>query len=215
MAAHPVEMPPRGFYLAHEVGRLVGVSGDRIGQWARRGYIRPSVQKGRPNVYAYQDVAEAMVVHELVRRKVRFPIIKQAIGEARAASGSGWPLSNASLHVPTGGSTVVLEEGQDWHDVRNRQGVFQSLDLEPIRSLLRRGGWAARDLPDLEHIEVDPERMSGRPVIRGTRVPAEDVGRLAGERDGRRILKTEYMLTEEQISDGERWWNTVVRYDAA
>jgi uncharacterized protein (DUF433 family) len=214
MAAQRVEMPPRGFYLAHEVGRLVGVSGDRIGQWARRGYIRPSVHKGRPNVYSYQDVAEAMVVHELVRRRVRFPIIKRAIEQAREGSGSGWPLSNTSLYVPTGGSTVVLDQREQKQDVRNRHGVLD-LDLEPIRNQLRRGGWAVRDLPDLEHIEVDPDRMSGRPVIRGTRVPAEDVGRLAGERDGRRILKTEYKLTEEQISDGERWWDTVMRYDAA
>jgi uncharacterized protein (DUF433 family) len=213
MAVQPVEMPPRGFYLAHEVGRLVGVSGDRIGQWARRGYIRPSVQKGRPNVYSYQDVAEAMVVHELVRRGVRFPIIKLAIDRARQENGSGWPLSNARLSVPTGGSTVVLHHGMP-QDVRNRHGVFD-LDLEPIRSLLRRGGWAARDLPDLKHIEVDPNRLSGRPVIRGTRVPAENVGRLVREPDGRGVLRTEYKLTEEQISDGERWWDTVVRYDAA
>ena len=206
-------MPPRGFYLAHEVGRLVGVSGDRIGQWARRGYIRASVHKGRPNVYSYQDVAEAMVVHELVRRNVRFPIIKEAIDLARNQNGSGWPLSNAQLSVPTGGSTVVFYDGMP-QDVRNRHGVFE-LDLEPIRDQLRRGGWAARDLPDLEHIEVDPDRMSGRPVIRGTRVPAEDVGRLASEPNGRRVLIKEYKLSEDQIHDGERWWATVVGYEAA
>jgi uncharacterized protein (DUF433 family) len=214
MAAQRAEMPPRGFYLAHEVGRLVGVSGDRIGQWARRGYIRPSAHKGRPNVYSFQDVAEAMVVHELVRRGVRFPIIKRAISEARVDSGSGWPLSNARLYVPVGGSTVVLDDGAIKHDVRDRHGVL-NLDLERVRGLLERGGWAALELPDLKHIEVDPDRMSGRPVIRGTRVPAEDVGRLAHEPSGRKILRSEYELTEEQIHDGERWWDAVVRYEAA
>lgn len=73
------EVGPRGYYLAHEAGRLAGVSGDRIGQWARRGYINASVSTGTPNVYSYQDVAEAMVVHELVRSGVRLPEIRQAV----------------------------------------------------------------------------------------------------------------------------------------
>lgn len=214
MAAQLTELPPRGYYLAHEVGRLVGVSGDRIGQWARRGYIRPSVQKGRPNVYAYQDVAEAMVVHELVLRKVRLSIIKKAIEQAREQSGSNWPLSHARMLVPLDGSTVVLDDGSHKHDVRNRRGVLD-LDLEPIQSMLRRGGWAARDIPDLHHIEVDPDRLSGRPVIRNTRVPAEDAGRLAEQEDGLRILREDYGLTEEQIRDAQRWWRTVERYEAA
>jgi hypothetical protein len=37
-----VRMPPRGHYLASEVGQLAGVSGERIGQWSRYGYIRAS-----------------------------------------------------------------------------------------------------------------------------------------------------------------------------
>jgi uncharacterized protein (DUF433 family) len=172
------------------------------------------VRKGRPNVYGFQDVAEAMIVHELVLRGARLAVVKQAIDRARRGSGSGWPLSNAVLYVPMGGSTVVLDDGLGKEDVRNRAGVLD-VELEPIRDLLRRGGWAARELPDLEHIEVDPDRMSGRPVIRATRVPAEDVGRLAREPDGHRILRSEYGLTEEQIRDGERWWQAVERYDAA
>lgn len=214
MADKVRELPPRGYYLAHEVGRLVGVSGDRIGQWARHGYIRPSAQKGRPNVYAFQDVAEAMVVHELVLRDVPLPIIKRAIDGARRQSGSNWPLSNATLHVPVGGRTVVLDDDAFKQDVRDHQGVLD-LELEPIRTLLRRGGWAARDLPDLDHIEVDPDRMSGRPVIRGTRIPAEDVGRLAAQPSGRRTLREEYGLNEAQISDAERWWAAVTDYEAA
>ena len=81
------EMSPRGRYLANEVGRLAGVSGDRIGQWARRGYIRSSVSSGRPRVYSYQDVAEAMVVHELVQRDVALDAIKDAIAFLRESHG--------------------------------------------------------------------------------------------------------------------------------
>ncbi len=55
------EMGPRGQFLSHVVGPLAGVSGQTIGQWARRGYIRSSQSSDAPRVYSYQDVAEAMV----------------------------------------------------------------------------------------------------------------------------------------------------------
>ena len=62
---------PHGAFLAGDVGELVGVSGTTIGQWARRGYVRASVSAGMPHVYSIEDVAEAAVVAELLRRGVR------------------------------------------------------------------------------------------------------------------------------------------------
>ena len=65
-----IRMPPRGHYLAWEAGQLAGASGNAIGQWARRGYIRASQSTKVPKVYSYQDVAEAMVVHDLLERMI-------------------------------------------------------------------------------------------------------------------------------------------------
>jgi len=73
-----------------------------------------------------------------------------------------------------------------------------------------RGGWAARQL---RHIEVDPDVLSGRPVIKGTRVSAEAAGRLAMRPDGPQILKEDYDLTRAQIADVRRWWEAVRQYD--
>jgi hypothetical protein len=53
---------PRGWYLAREVGLLAGVSGEKVGQWARYGYIRSSWSSTIPRVYSFQDVAEAIAV---------------------------------------------------------------------------------------------------------------------------------------------------------
>jgi hypothetical protein len=50
-------------YLAHEAARLVGVNGDRIGQWARWGHIDASVSRGDPHVYSFSDVCDALAVH--------------------------------------------------------------------------------------------------------------------------------------------------------
>ncbi len=72
---------PRGHYLAREVGQLAGVSGDMIGQWARRGYIHSSQSRAGeiPRVYSFQDIAEAMIVHELLEHEVSHREIKWAI----------------------------------------------------------------------------------------------------------------------------------------
>lgn len=213
------ELPPRGYYLAHEVGQLVGVSGDRIGQWMRRGYIRASVSLGPPHVYAFQDVAEAMVVHDLEQRRVPLRIIKAAIERERARTGRNWPLTSARLSIPldtlrdnTLPAALIVHDDQAV-DVGARRATLE-LDLVAIKSTLERGGWAARELPDLRLIQVDPDRMSGRPVVRGTRVPAEDVARLAATAEGRETLHEDYDLEDAQIDDAVRWWGAVRRYEA-
>ena len=215
------EMSPRGRYLAHEVGRLAGVSGDRIGQWARRGYIRSSVSTGRPRVYSYQDAAEAMVVHELVLRDVALSAIKGAILYLRE-SPSAWPLLHAKLSVPTPHReaarkkrTVVVHEGDGSIDTGPGVPVLEGVDLVAIAVDLARGGWAARELPDLAHIEVHPDRLSGRPAIRGRRIAAEDVAEMAAAPEGPLRLRTEYDLTAEEIDDARRWWEAVVRFESA
>lgn len=88
-------MPPRGRYLAHEVGLLAGVPGHTIGQWARRGYIKSSVSQDRPRIYSYQDVAEAMVVHDLLTRAVPHREIRTAIDSLHEYG--DWPLTHAPL----------------------------------------------------------------------------------------------------------------------
>lgn len=211
---HP--LPPRGHYLAHEVGRLAGVSGQTIGAWARRDYIRSSQSDGPPRVYSYQDVAEAMIVHELRNRGVAYPRIKETIRNLREGSGNGWPLTHARLG--TTGTRVVAEGEEGYYDVSHIPWhglAIDHQDVVRIASDLRRGGWAARELPALEHIEVDPDRLSGRPVVRGTRVPAELVAELAEQPGGRADLHEGYGVDDDQIDDALEWWRAVRRYDKA
>jgi DNA-binding transcriptional MerR regulator len=214
-------MPPRGNYLAHEVGRLAGVSGDRIGQWARRGYIQSSQSTGRPRVYSFQDVAEAMMVHDLIERGLDLRLIRSMIQQLRNRYGA-WPLASAPLYAEYGSDdrfqAVVLQEGATLYDVRrlsepllDRMGPV----LVRITEQLRRGGWAARQVPELRYIEVDPDRLSGRPAIKGRRIAAEFVGQLATRPGGVDILKEDYELSDEEIADARRWWETVQRYELA
>jgi DNA-binding transcriptional MerR regulator/uncharacterized protein (DUF433 family) len=200
------ELPPRGVYLASEVGRLAGVSGLTIGQWARRGYIRSSQSSAQPRLYSFQDVAEAIVVHELLERGIPHRDIRRAINELRERFGGSWPLTHARL-ATTEQRRVVAEADAAIYDIGKRGWQqMNEEDLTRIMGLLQRGGWATRDLPDLKHIEVDPDRLSGRPTIRGRRVPAAKVARLSDTDQGREILQSDYGLSDQEISDARRWW---------
>lgn len=204
---------PHGRFLAGEVGDLVGVSGTTIGQWARRGYIASSQSEGPPRIYSYQDVAEAMVVHELLQRGVPHADIKTAIQTLREDYGA-WPLTHAPIaishkRVVTERAGVVYDLGRGW------QATVNPENLERIATQLNRGGWAVREAPEIERIEVNPARLSGRPTIRGRRLPATKVAWLADSAEGKIILRTDYAVTNEEINDASRWWGVVRELIAA
>jgi len=163
-------------YLAHEAGHLAGVAGDRIGQWARWGHIRASVSAKDPHVYAWEDVAEALAVHELLDHGVALPAVRLAV--ERLGGAGARPLSSGELRVvdgrmaaPRGGLLVDVLSGAT-------QGVLElGRRLDPA-GVLRRGGWPARALA-LEWIEVDPGRLGGRPVIRGRRIAVRDAAQMS------------------------------------
>lgn len=210
-----IHMPPRGHYLAHEVGALAGVSGDRIGQWARRGYIRSSQSTGRPRVYSYQDVAEAMVVHELEEFGAALRSIKLAIERLRERHGMDWPLQHEQLGAVHG--SVVQYDGETVLNIGGagspEQQVLDPDNLRKIAGQLERGGWAVRSVPNLHHIEVNPDRLAGRPAIRGRRIGAVDVAAMALE-DGREQLREGYGLTNAEIDDAVRWFEATIAFAA-
>lgn len=216
-----ITMPPRGHYLAAEAGRLAGVSGDQIGQWARRGYVRSSQSSEVPRVYSYQDIAEAMVVHQLRINQVSYDDIRRVLDDLRDDPGAGdWPLQALQLKTIASparpGRLLVVRDGEHF-DVSGRpwHGAIDVGDLIQIAADLNRGGWAAREIPDLEHIEVNPDRLSGRPAIKGRRVAARDVAELASTEAGAEVLKAEYDLEPEEIRDAIRWWEVASSYEAA
>lgn len=152
-------------YLAHEAGRLAGVDGDRIGQWARWGHIRASVSQGDPHVYAFEDVADALAVRILVDAGLPLPMIRAAVEHL----GGDHPLAEG-IHVVDGRMAVERPGGLE--DVFSEQRVLD-LDgrLEPV-ALLRAGGWPS--LMTGVPVDVDPERAAGHPCRPGTRTPVKD-----------------------------------------
>lgn len=157
-------------YSAGEVGHLAGVAGDRIGQWARWGHIRASVFAGEPHVYGWDDVAEAIAVHELLRAGLTLPAVRRAVDALGGPA--AWPLSRSGLHVVHG--RVAVPRGRELVDLLSGDQEVLPLDgaLDPA-GLLRGGGWPARER-GLSRIAVDPHRLRGRPRLEGTRIAAEE-----------------------------------------
>src|SRR4051812_24995500 len=94
-----VPMRVHGEFRAAEVGEMTGVSGNTIGQWARRGLIRSSQRDSEPRLYSVEDVAEAAIVRALLEAGVRHADIHRAI----ALLPGSYPLSAADLAVLEGG----------------------------------------------------------------------------------------------------------------
>jgi uncharacterized protein (DUF433 family) len=216
---------PLGWYLAREVGWLAGVSGDRVGQWARRGYIQSSRSNDRPRVYSFEDVAEAMVVHELLDRGVPHREILRTIKNLRKVYGH-WPLTTAPLstsdlhrNLRGKGEFLILKRNGEQVDIGRGEGAESFLpsmwSLKAVTALLRNGGWILREHPDIKYIEVDPLRLGGTPTIRDRRVPAEKVAVLAQSRTGLKALHEDYDLTKDQIDDARTWFRAVSALEAA
>jgi len=189
-----------------------------------------------PNVYAYQDAAEAMVVHDLVDRGVPPRHIRQVMARLREENGKDWPLqaerllvpgepeSKGSVRVDRPGEPLVLAAMTSSHSVPalanapvlDPEGlpVLSPEYLRLIAQQLHNGGWAVRELPGLRHIEVDPDKMSGRPSIKRLRIAAEDVAVIA-EESGHEVVKAEYELEDSEIRDAVAWWGAVQRFGEA
>jgi uncharacterized protein (DUF433 family)/DNA-binding transcriptional MerR regulator len=190
-----------GSYTAAEVARLAGVSSRRIGRWASEGIILPSVSR-HPNIYSYADAGEALLAHYLIEQRKPPSQIKGIVHHLRETYGP-WPLATAPLAHD--GKLVVLWDSKRkrWvsadipeHEVLNAT----LLNLKDIRESLGRGGWVAFKKPR-KHIEVDPERHSGTPVVRGRRLPTSLVAAVASGKDGRKILREDYGLKKAEIDD--------------
>jgi DNA-binding transcriptional MerR regulator len=175
-------------YLAHEAGRLAGVDGDRIGQWARWGHIRASVSAADPHVYSFEDVADALAVHVLLDAGVALPVIRRAVD----VLGGDHPLSHG-LHVVDG--RLAVERGDRLKDVFTEQLVLPFDGRLDAVGLLRAGGWPALVL-GIDAVEVDPDRAGGRPCVRGRRVTVEDA---IEDPDG-------LELSDAQLAGARRWW---------
>jgi uncharacterized protein (DUF433 family) len=110
-----------------------------------------------------------------------------------------WPLTNAPLEHD-GAFLVIREDGEYFAVERPEQRVIEkTLDLSVLQAALNHGGWVSLDEQRPE-IEVNPARLGGQPTVRGRRLPTDLIAQISKARDGRRMLREDYELSEAQIS---------------
>jgi uncharacterized protein (DUF433 family) len=204
-----------GYYTAADVARLSGLSHQRVSRWARMGIIRHSIST-RPNIYSYADVGEAILAHYLFDQGKAPRKIKELVEYLREEYGP-WPLAAAPLEHD-GPLCVIWNDHDGVHvsaDIPGH-GVMEKtlLNLKEIRQALSRGGWVSLKNPRL-HIEIDPERHSGEPVIKGRRLSTNRVASLAAEPDGRIALRKDFELSDAEIEDAVGYERDVAELVAA
>ena len=199
-----------GVFSPRRAGQLAGVGGDTIGQWARHGLIHPTIYEGRPaNLYAFYDVAEAIVVHWLHVEGFSFDEIHHAISKGAEWD---WPLLEQELGVARdavesdrGVLATRLKDGSYLEVGRPGEQLVPKPELfHQAADVLRTGGWLAKRL-GLTRIEVDPQRLGGAPTVKGHRWPVERVARIADDDEGRAMLVEEYELDELDIEESVEW----------
>jgi uncharacterized protein (DUF433 family)/DNA-binding transcriptional MerR regulator len=192
---------PIGSYSAAEVARLAGVTPHRVGRWAREGIILPSVSR-RPHLYSYADAGEALLAHYLVEQGKKPREIRDIVLHLRESYGD-WPLATAPL-AHDGKLTLIRDsESGRWTsvDLPDHEVISATLlNLKVIREALSRGGWVTLRTPR-EYVEVDPDRHSGVPVVRGHRLPTALVASIANSEGGWRVLREDYGLSEAEVED--------------
>lgn len=206
-----VEFLTQGIYTPSRAGALAGVSGQRLGQWARHELIRPSAYKGRPtNLYSYFDVAEAVAVNWLRSEGFKYDEIHSAIRNARQTEPM-WPLTRSDLGVARQDleedpGMILKREGDIYVDVTRAgdQVALKPTFLFHVSDTLRSGGWIAREL-GLERIEVDPGRLGGRPSLKGRRWAVQHVALIADDEAGRAALVENYDLEPDEIDECVKW----------
>jgi uncharacterized protein (DUF433 family) len=209
------QMKSVGYYTAADVARLSGLSHQRVSRWAREGIIRHSIST-RPNIYSYADVGEAILAHYLFDQGKPPRKIRMLVEHLREEYGE-WPLAAAPLEHD-GQLCVIWDEEREMYvsaDIPGHDVMGKTLlDLKEIRQALSRGGWVSLKNPRL-HIEIDPERLSGEPVIKGRRLSTQRVASLAAEPEGRRELEEDFRLSGDEIDDAVGYERDIAELVAA
>lgn len=200
-------------YGAHRIAAFAGVSGQRVGQWARNGLISASVYQGKPaHLYSTSDASEAIVIRWLVEEGFSYAKIHHAIDQA-AEKWPDWPLLTAPLgvakHAVKGDPRGLLVLRGDQGEYLDTSGDGDQIVLKPhflhdVRAMLSRGGWIAAE-NQLTRITVDPRTLNGAPAIEGSRWSVDRVAQLAADSEGRAVLLDDYGLKDAEIDEAVVW----------
>ena len=179
-------------YAAAEAGRLVRISGVRVGRWLR-GYsyeYRDARRRQRPvihptsgaetNFASFLDLVDLLFVRKFLDHRISHQKLRKALDEARHMLGTNHFArqsfftdgTNIWVQVKEEGAAILeLLSGGQWVIPQVILELAHQIEFDPPSGLARR--WYP--LGPAGHIVLDPFVSFGRPSIVGTGVATSNV----------------------------------------
>jgi len=186
-------------YTIPEAAAFLAMQSRTLFEWYSGEFpiLKPSAHYGAMSLLSFRDLEEAYKVH-LLRTKHRFPLqyLRKAMKDAREKSGSDHPLLDVEIDVMDRLALIIPGRGR-----RRRRAVTLGDPSVPdyfpevVRAWGRRISkgskgevqlfpWRfAKSDDESRPVSLNPEVMSGRLVVTGTRIPVNLLWgrRLSGE----------------------------------
>ncbi len=191
-----------GLYSAKVASRIARIRYQNFQAWAKANLLHPTFKiqwdKKSESVYSYYDLLLIRLVKRLKDKGFRIKNIKAALDTIYDMSGED-PLAwtKSIIKVTDNIIAVYLSDKPEWNPVAASRGpqkmavVFFPKLIEELKSDL---------IPNkFQHIEIDPQVLSGTPVIKGTRIPVALIFSI--KREGGNPKEAYPKLTDDDISD--------------
>jgi uncharacterized protein (DUF433 family) len=198
---------------------------------SRRSRPIVAVSGGRPWTLSFWNLAEAHILAAITRQHgVALQSARKALDYVASKLDRPRPLITQDFH--TDGVNLFVERLEQLADddpgVRSlvnasRQGQLAARDL--LKGVLKRvsrdtGGLIERIYPWIKtldeprRIEIDPRRAFGRPVVTGTRVPADELAERFAAGDGVEEIAHEFRM-DPSLVEGVLQWEMARTQDAS
>ena len=189
------------------------------------------IPAGRPWSLSFWNLAEAHILAAITRQHgVALQSARKALDYVARELGQSRPLITQDFH--TDGVNLFVERLEQFADDdpgvkslvnASRQGQLAARDL--LKGVLKRvsrdtGGFIERIYPwmktldEPQRIEIDPRRAFGRPVVKGTRVPADELAERFAAGDSVSEIAHEFRM-DPSLVEGVLQWEMARTQDAA
>ena len=179
----------QGFYTTAQVAHLTGIPLETLYRWKRQDVIRPSARVEDATTgavidegYSYADLTIIRILRALRERQLDLRSAVIALRHLYARLGppeNGW--ADAQVFITNRRIFVVAPDGWPMTDATRLGQTVETRLMGDLLDELRDLGRGQSIVVAREYrayVQIDPEVMLGRPVIRGTRVPTAMVASL-------------------------------------
>lgn len=175
----------QGFYSTAQVSRLAGVPRTTLYDWKSKGIIAPSVQILEAGLvvdegYSYADLAIIKLMRAIRNKQLNLRSVaislRHLYERLGARTSEGWE----DAHVYIIGKDVYAQKPDEWDTTLATRGG-QRLETRIAGELFEEDASILIPRAYSAYVEIDPNVMSGQPVIRTTRVPTSTIAMMYDE----------------------------------